>query len=91
MLFNSAIGRILQINLCALKLHEISEFFPKKGDDEILGTAMPVGEIPKYLELISEYSNVYDAIENLAFSHNGFFQTKYERLFASHFGTPPYI
>ena len=77
------------LNLQPLKLNEIADFFPDKGSDEILETAMLVGGIPKYLELISEYPSVYDAIEQLAFSHDGFFQTEYDRLFASHFGKNP--
>ena len=43
------------LNLQALKLNEIADFFPDKGSDEILEIAMLVGGIPKYLELISEY------------------------------------
>ena len=78
-----------ELNLRALKLHEIAEFFPEKGTDEILETAMLVGGIPKYLELVAEYPSVYDAIENLAFSPAGFLQTEYDRLFASHFGKKP--
>lgn len=78
-----------ELNLRALKLNEIAEFMPDKGADEILETAMLVGGIPKYLELISEYPSVYDAIEQLAFTRDGFFQTEYDRLFASHFGKNP--
>jgi len=78
-----------ELNLRALKLHEIADFFPDKGTDEILETAMLVGGIPKYLELVSEYPSVYDAMENLAFSEGGFFRTEYDRLFASHFGRNP--
>ena len=78
-----------ELDLRALKLHEIAAFFPEKGTDEILETAMLVGGIPKYLELVAEYPSVYDAIENLAFSPAGFFQTEYDRLFASHFGKKP--
>jgi uncharacterized protein len=78
-----------ELNLRALQLHEIAQFFPEKGTDEILETAMLVGGIPKYLELVAEHPSVYDAIEGLAFSPSGFFQTEYDRLFASHFGKKP--
>ncbi|MBF0429813.1 MAG: AAA family ATPase [Fibrobacteria bacterium] len=78
-----------ELNLRPLKLQEMSEFFPGKGSDEILDTAMFVGGVPKYLELISEHSSVYEAMTELAFSKDGYFKTEYERLFASHFGKNP--
>jgi AAA+ ATPase superfamily predicted ATPase len=78
-----------ELNLHELNLSEISEFFPGKGSDEVIDTAMLVGGIPKYLELISEYPSLYDALEPLAFSQDGFFKTEYDRLFASHFGKKP--
>ena len=75
-----------ELNLRELRLHEMKKFFPNKGAEEVLETAMLVGGIPKYLELVSEYPSVYDAIEHLAFTENGYFTTEYDRLFASHFG-----
>jgi len=78
-----------ELNLRELNLHEIAAFFPDKGSDELLETAMLVGGIPKYLELISAFPSLYDAMEHLAFSRDGFFQSEYDRLFASHFGKKP--
>lgn len=42
--------------------------------------------IPKYIELISQENSLYQAIQKLAFTPQGYFVDEYRRIFTSHFG-----
>ncbi|NQY74136.1 MAG: hypothetical protein HRT90_05170, partial [Candidatus Margulisbacteria bacterium] len=78
-----------ELNLQEFKLDEIKLFLPNKGYLEILEACMFVGGVPKYLDLVSNYPTVYDAMEELAFIKDSYFITEYEKIFVSHFGKNP--
>jgi len=85
-------GRIdAQIELTGFRLAETRELLTGRGVDEILRAHMITAGVPKYLRLLSEYSSVQLAIQDLAFTPNGYLSTEYERIFTSHFGKKPHF
>ena len=47
---------------------------------------MLFGGVPQYLGLIGEFPSVLLAVEELAFTENGYFTNEFDRIFVSHFG-----
>ncbi len=83
-------GRIdTQMQLSGFKLKETSELLAGRGADEIMKAQMLTGGIPKYLRLLSGFTSIQLAMEDLAFTPNGYFTAEYERIFTSHFGKNP--
>jgi uncharacterized protein len=83
-------GRVdVEIELEGFRLSETRELFVGRGVDEILRAQMLTGGVPKYLRLLSEYSSVQLAMQDLAFTPNGYLTTEYTRIFISHFGKNP--
>jgi uncharacterized protein len=83
-------GRIdTQIQLSGFNLVETQELLRNRGIDEIVHAQMLTGGVPKYLRLLTEYSSIQLAVEDLAFTQNGYLTTEYERIFTSHFGKNP--
>ncbi len=74
------------IHVKPFTLNEAQKMLPRFLHDELLESYMLVGGIPKYLELVSKYSSLYQALQELAFSENGYFIEEYKRIFLSHFG-----
>jgi uncharacterized protein len=83
-------GRIdVQMQLAGFKLKETGEMLAGRGVDEIIQAQMLTGGVPKYLRLLNKYSSVQLAMEDLAFTPNGYLTSEYERIFTSHFGKNP--
>lgn len=83
-------GRIdSQIELSGFKLKETRELLRNRGIDEIMQAQMLTGGVPKYLRLLTSYSSIHAAVEDLAFTSNGYLTTEYDRLFTSHFAKNP--
>lgn len=83
-------GRVdAQIRLAGFSLAETSELLKGRGVDEILHAQMVTAGVPKYLRLLSEYPSIQLALQDLAFTPNGYLTTEYERIFTSHFGKKP--
>lgn len=76
--------RVIQLH--PFQLSETQLMLPNYGDDELIEAQMLLGGIPKYLELIKDYPSLYLAIDDLAFSENGYFVDEFNRIFVSHFG-----
>jgi AAA+ ATPase superfamily predicted ATPase len=74
------------IHLRPFLLSETKLMLPHYGQDELIEAQMLLGGIPKYLELIKSYPSLYLAIDDLAFSENGYFVDEFNRIFVSHFG-----
>ena len=74
------------IHLQPFKLKETRQMLPNMGLTECLEAQMIFGGVPKYLELIENASSLYLAMDDLAFSDNGFLGQEFERIFISHFG-----
>jgi hypothetical protein len=72
-------------------LAETRELLTGRGVDENVRAQMVTGGVPKYLRLLSEYSSVQLAMQDLAFTPNGYLTTEYERIFTSHFGKNPHF
>ena len=79
----------LQMRLDAFSLGEAGELLHDKGFDEVIEAYLCFGGIPKYLDLVRDYSSVRAAVEQLAFEDNGYFVEEYDRVFTSHFGRNP--
>ncbi len=79
----------LEIHLKEFALEEARELLPKRGLDEIIEACLYFGGVPKYLDLIRDYSSVRAAVDALAFREHGYFVEEYERIFTSHFGRNP--
>jgi uncharacterized protein len=85
-------GRVdAQIRLTGFSLAETRALLKGRGVDEILHAQMVTAGVPKYLRLLSEYPSVQLAIQDLAFTPNGYLTTEYERIFTSHFGKKPHF
>jgi hypothetical protein len=83
-------GRIdSQIELSSFRLAETRELLRNSGVDEIMQAQMLTGGVPKYLRLLVGYSSIQLAMEDLAFTPNGYLTTEYDRLFSSHFARSP--
>ena len=76
----------LVIHLKGFLLDETRKMLPGKGTDEVLEARMMVGGVPKYLELLQDGSSIRLAMEDLAFTANGYLVDEYDRIFTSHFG-----
>ncbi len=74
------------IHLHPFQLTDTARMLPALGMDELLEAQMILGGVPKYLELIRDYPSLYLALDDLAFSENGFLAHEYDRIFVSHFG-----
>jgi uncharacterized protein len=74
------------IHLHPFQLSESKLMLPNYGNDELIEAQMLLGGIPKYLELIKNYPSLYLAIDDLAFSKDGYFVDEFDRIFVSHFG-----
>jgi len=74
------------IHLRPFQLKDTRRMLPQFGATECLEAQMMFGGVPKYLELIGNGPSLYLAVEDLAFSENGFLCQEYERIFTSHFG-----
>ncbi len=79
----------LVIHLEGFLLDETRQMLPGRGTDEVIEARMLVGGVPKYLELLREAPSVRLAMEELAFTANGYFVDEYDRIFTSHFGRNP--
>jgi AAA+ ATPase superfamily predicted ATPase len=85
-------GRVdAQIRLTGFSVAETCELLKGRGADEILHAHMVTAGVPKYLRLLSEYPSIQLAIQDLAFTPNGYLTTEYERIFTSHFGKKPHF
>ena len=83
-------GRVnTELELGGFKLAETAELLSGKGLDEILEAQMLTGGIPKYLQLLTEYPSIQLALQDLAFTPQGYFTREYQRIFTSHFGKNP--
>ena len=79
----------LVIHLEELRLPETRLMLPEKGMDELLEAQLLLGGVPKYLELLKGSSSVRLAMEELAFTSNGYLVDEFDRIFVSHFGANP--
>jgi hypothetical protein len=83
-------GRVnTEMELRPFKLAETAELLAGKGLDEILEAQMLTGGIPQYLQLLTEYPSIHLALQDLAFTPQGYFTHEYQRIFTSHFGKNP--
>jgi uncharacterized protein len=83
-------GRVTtEMELGPFKLAETAELLAEKGLDEILEAQMVTGGIPQYLQLLAEYPSIRLAMQDLAFTPQGYFTHEYQRIFTSHFGKNP--
>src|SRR6185437_1646396 len=83
-------GRVnTELELGPFKLAETAELLAGKGLDEILEAQMLTGGIPQYLQLLTEYPSIQIAMQDLAFTPQGYFTHEYQRIFTSHFGKNP--
>jgi uncharacterized protein len=83
-------GRVnTEMELGPFKLAETAELLAGKGLDEILEAQMLTGGIPQYLQLLTEYPSIQLAMQDLAFTPQGYFTHEYQRIFTSHFGKNP--
>ena len=83
-------GRVTtEMELGPFKLAETAELLAGKGLDEILEAQMLTGGIPQYLQLLTEYPSTRLAMQDLAFTPQGYFTHEYQRIFTSHFGKNP--
>ena len=79
----------LTIHLRGFQLAESALMLPELGLDELLEAQMLLGGVPKYLELLRGHPSVVRALDELAFSQDGYFVHEYDRIFVSHFGRNP--
>ena len=80
-------GRIdLEIHLEAFDISETCDMLYGRNLEECIEAFYFTGGVPKYLELLKNYSSIRLGIQELAFSRNGYFTQEYERIFISHFG-----
>lgn len=80
-------GRIdLEINLRPFNISETCELLQNRNQEECMDAFFFTGGVPKYLELLKPYSSIRLAIQELAFTRNGYFNREYDRIFISHFG-----
>lgn len=83
-------GRIdYEMELSGFRLMETQALLGNRGIDEVMQAGMLTGGIPKYLQLLARYPSLVLAMEDLAFTHNGYLATEYDRLFTSHFAKHP--
>ena len=83
-------GRVnTEMELGPFKLAETAELLAGKGLDEILEAQMLTGGIPQYLQLLTGYPSIQLALQDLAFTRQGYFTHEYQRIFTSHFGKNP--
>ncbi|MBF0364131.1 MAG: AAA family ATPase [Oligoflexia bacterium] len=83
-------GRINQVvTINPFVLAETQKFLPTFGEKELLETQMLLGGIPLYQLLVKEHGALYQGIEKLAFTKDGFFELEFDRIFTSHFGKNP--
>ena len=73
------------IHLKEFKLNESRKMLMSYGFQELIDTQMILGGVPKYLELLSGYSSLYQALNDLAFTETGYFVEEFDRIFVSHF------
>ncbi len=84
---NALYGRTsLTIHLMGFHLPETKIILREKGLEEVLEAQMYLGGVPKYLELMVDGPSVTVAMNQLAFTKNGYFVEEYDRIFTSHFG-----
>ena len=74
------------VHLKALTLPDAREILSGFGKAEVLTAQMLVGGIPQYLAMLGEYPSVLLAMEELAFTEDGYFTNEFDRIFVSHFG-----
>lgn len=73
------------IHLKEFSLRESKQMLCAYGVQELLDAQMILGGVPKYLELVKGYPSLYTALDDLAFSDNGYFVDEFDRIFVSHF------
>ncbi|MBU0505584.1 MAG: ATP-binding protein [bacterium] len=80
-------GRIeTEIHLQPFQLHETAKMLESKGFDEILEAQILLGGIPLYLKLARNFPSIRMAVNELAFSSEGYFFNEFSKIFTSHFG-----
>ncbi len=77
----------LVIHLREFLLSESRLMLPEYGLQELLDAQAILGGVPKYLELLKGYSSLYTALDELAFSENGYLTDEFDRIFISHFAS----
>ncbi len=64
--------RTSSIKLDALEFEYLSEFFPKRSENELIELYAILGGVPKYLELFCDSKDIFQAIEKNILNKNSF-------------------
>lgn len=64
--------RTAQIRLKQIPFKYYEKFFPEKNKKELIEMYAVTGGVPKYIELFSEYKDLYDAIQNCVLNRSGY-------------------
>jgi len=64
--------RTAQIRLKQIPFRYYHEFFPRRSQKELIEMYSVTGGVPKYIELFSESSNIYNAIQTCVLNRSGY-------------------